>query len=107
MEPSEGAEVEERGVLMSDVVCERMRRRETGGGGRVERVRKEREKGLDVARGGLDEVPPFRRYANVAHCDIIEEVVWGCKHVQGHCHTHYGFRMSRSLKTSTSTSECQ
>jgi len=47
------------------------------GGGRVERVGKERKEGLAVARGGLDEVPLFRRYGNVARCDITEDVGGG------------------------------
>jgi len=37
VEPPEGAEVEERGVLVSDVVCERMRREGNGVGGRRNR----------------------------------------------------------------------
>jgi len=45
------------------------------GGGGVERVGKEREEGLAVASGGLD-VPLFRRYGNVARCDITEDVGW-------------------------------
>jgi len=51
-----------------------------------------------VARGGLDEVPLFRRNGNVARCDITENVGGGVRL----CHTHYGFRMSLSLGTSTS-----
>ena len=49
------------------------------GGERFERVGKEREEGLYVASGGLDGVPLFRRHANVARCDITEDVEWGCK----------------------------
>jgi len=54
VEPPERAEVEERGALVSDVVCERMRRREMvrvwlRNRGRVERVGKEREEVLTVA----------------------------------------------------------
>jgi len=54
----EGAEVEERVVLVSDVVCSRTRRREMvrvwrRNGGRVERVGKEREEGLTVALDSL------------------------------------------------------
>ena len=60
-----------------------------------------------MARGGLDEVPLFRKYTNVARCDITEDVGGVGKHTQGLCHTHYGFRMSRSLGTSTSASERQ
>ena len=50
--------------------------RKWSGGGRVERVGKEREDGLAVARGGLDEVPLFRRHKNIARCDITEDAHW-------------------------------
>jgi len=33
-----------------------------------------------MARGALDEFPPFRRCANIARCDIAEDVELGCKH---------------------------
>jgi len=84
-----------------------MRRRKTGGGGRVERVEKERVEGLAVAHGRLDDVPLFRKYANVARCKITEDVGLGSEHIQGLCHTHYDFRMGLSLGTSGSTSVCQ
>jgi len=42
-----------------------------------------------VTRGTLDDVPLFRRYSNVACCDIPEDVVLECKHTQGAYRTHY------------------
>lgn len=53
-------------------------------------VGREREEGQAVARGALDEFSLFRRYANVACCDITEDVELGCKHIQGSRRTHYG-----------------
>jgi len=68
-----------------------MRRRRTGQwrktlGGQGERGRK----GLTVTRGTLDDVPLFRRYSNVARCDIAKDVELGCKHIQGAYRMLYG-----------------
>ena len=45
-----------------------------GSGGRVGSGRGQGEEGLAVVRGALDKVPLFWRYANVARCDITEDV---------------------------------
>jgi len=44
-----------------------------------------------MARGALDEFPLFRRCANIACCDITEDVELGCKHRDPvGCRTHCG-----------------
>jgi len=44
-----------------------------------------------MARGALDEFLLFRKCANIARCDITEDVELGCKHRDPvGCRTHCG-----------------